>query len=108
MNRSITCLRNNNWELLCNPKDISNHQVSFYQHLYSDPSVSRGKDGIPLASEPLQSLPQIDPALSERADKPITEQDLLTALKQMNNGKSPGTDGLTVEFYKFFWPEVGP
>lgn len=25
----------------------------------------------------------------------------------MNNGKSPGTDGLTVEFYKFFWPEVG-
>ena len=24
-----------------------------------------------------------------------------------SNDKTPGNDGLTIEFYKFFWPEVG-
>ena len=27
------------------------------------------------------------------------------ALKQLMNRKLPGTDGLTSEFYKFFWPD---
>lgn len=30
------------------------------------------------------------------------------ALKNMTNGKSPGSDGFTVEFYKFFWKDIGP
>ena len=29
------------------------------------------------------------------------------ALKNMKNGKSPGTDGMTVEFFKFFWKQIG-
>ena len=28
-------------------------------------------------------------------------------LSTFNNDKTPGNDGLTIEFYKFFWPEVG-
>ena len=28
-------------------------------------------------------------------------------LKNMKNGKSPGTDGYTAEFYKFFWKDIG-
>ena len=32
----------------------------------------------------------------------ITKPELLKALKAVKNGKSPGTDGYTVEFYKFF------
>ena len=29
------------------------------------------------------------------------------ALKCMKNGKSPGSDGFTVDFYKFFWRDIG-
>lgn len=29
------------------------------------------------------------------------------ALKQMSNGKSPGSDGFTTDFYKFFWKDIG-
>jgi hypothetical protein len=28
-------------------------------------------------------------------------------LKLMKNGKSPGLDGFTVDFYKFFWNDIG-
>ena len=37
----------------------------------------------------------------------ITEQECKKALNEMGIGKSPGSDGLTSEFYKRFWDEIG-
>ena len=37
----------------------------------------------------------------------ISEEECLTALKEYKNNKTPGTDGLTAEFYKFFWSDLG-
>ena len=28
------------------------------------------------------------------------------ALKDFSNNKTPGTDGLPAEFYRFFWPDM--
>ena len=36
----------------------------------------------------------------------ITEKEALSALKYSFANKTPGTDGLPVEFLKFFWPEL--
>lgn len=33
-------------------------------------------------------------------------EELDMAIKNMAKGKSPGVDGLTVEFYLFFWSEI--
>ena len=30
------------------------------------------------------------------------------AFKLMKNGKSPGSDGFTVDFYKLFWKHISP
>ena len=38
----------------------------------------------------------------------LTPQETLSALKLMKNGKSPGMDGFTTEFYKFFWKDINP
>jgi hypothetical protein len=32
---------------------------------------------------------------------------MLTSLKKMSNNTSPGNDGFTVEFFKFFWKDIG-
>ena len=38
----------------------------------------------------------------------ITFKECAQSLKLMTNGKSPGSDGYTVDFYKFFWEDIGP
>ena len=37
----------------------------------------------------------------------ISYTEIANALKNMKNNKSPGLDGFTVEFFKFFWVEFG-
>ena len=39
-------------------------------------------------------------------EQDISENEILLSIKQLKNGKSPGTDGLTAEFYKFFWSDI--
>ena len=36
----------------------------------------------------------------------ISSLEMHTALKNMKNGKSPGLDGFTTEFYNFFWHDI--
>ena len=43
---------------------------------------------------------------SQTCESPITESELLNALKSISNNKSPGDDGLTKESYETFWEEV--
>ena len=41
-------------------------------------------------------------------DKTITLADIKTALSGMNTNKTPGPDGLTTEFYTYFFTTLGP
>ena len=44
---------------------------------------------------------------SQELEGEITYTELTSALRNMNNNKSPGLDGFTVEFFKFFWADIG-
>ena len=46
------------------------------------------------------ALPNLTSKSFDICESEITEKDLITALKSMPNGKSPGHDGLTKEFYE--------
>ena len=39
-------------------------------------------------------------------EKDLSKTDLYNAMKNMQNNKSPGNDGLTKEFYEGFWDEI--
>ena len=52
-------------------------------------------------------FPKLDENESEFLEGPLTENEVLAFLKKMKNDKSPGPDGFTCEFFKFFWYELG-
>lgn len=50
--------------------------------------------------------PKLETQLAKSLDKDIVEAEVLTVLKHMKNNKSPGSDGYTAEFFKFFWKDI--
>jgi exonuclease III len=64
------------------------------------------------ATKPVPELYQNLPALShthrEKNEIAISDSELSTALSQLNKGKAPGFDGLTVDFYASFWKDISP
>ena len=76
-------------------------QAKFYQDLYTT-NLQETQD---FYLDRLES-----PKLTDREilwlDRVIDMDKLSTAMRQLKNNKSPGTDGLPVEFYKKFWPLI--
>ena len=84
--------------------EIIDEQKKFYEKMYAN----KNTDCL-LADEVLKSL-NIKKLTSEQAELlegPITYKELCDVVKEMKNNKSPGLDGYTVEFYKFFWSDLG-
>ena len=51
-------------------------------------------------------IPKLGPNEQATLSQPITIKEMSNALKEMANDKTPGLDGLTTNFYKFFWPDI--
>ena len=45
--------------------------------------------------------------MRETCEGQLTYSECFKVLSTFSNDKTPGNDGLTVEFYKFFWSEIG-
>ena len=53
------------------------------------------------------TLPQLSPHQADSCDGLLTKEECYAWLKSFSKGKSPGTDGLTAEFYLSFWKLLG-
>lgn len=53
-------------------------------------------------------MPSISVKFRNVLDNPITAEELSTAIKTLQNGKSPGPDGFPSEFFKKFSPQLIP
>ena len=100
MNRII----NKHGKELTKDEEIIDETKSFYEALYSyHPSDIVGLQENNLATSVESKLPE-EVALELEGE--ISIQELYHCLRNMKNNKSPGTDGFTVEFYKFFWKDI--
>ena len=52
-------------------------------------------------------IPKLTENQKESLEGNITHEEALKCLKNMKNNKSPGSDGFTAEFFKFFWVDIG-
>ena len=92
----------NNEKEFTNQKDILEEVKSFYENMYTEKNVD---------IEKMKTLGKnIKVKLNEEEkvsiEGNITEYECACALRDMNNNKSPGSDGITTEFFKIFWNDL--
>ena len=56
----------------------------------------------------LGTLSQLCQVSQDALVEPLTEEEIKDVVKSCTNGKSPGLDGLTYEFFKTTWSIIGP
>ena len=82
--------------------EIANKVNSFYQKLYEKKEVENC--GI---RELVSEVPHLNERDMKELEGEITYEEASNVLKNMNNSKSPGSDGFSAEFFKVFWVKLG-
>ncbi|CAM2118491.1 unnamed protein product [Caretta caretta] len=101
--KHITCLLTEDGTPLTDLAEMCGRARAFYVGLFSpDPTD-------PIACRVLwDELPTVSAGKRDRLELPLTLAEFSEALRCMPTNKSPGMDGLTVEFYHVFWDVLGP
>lgn len=101
--KAMCFIQKDNGEIIHDSKSITQEAKLFYEKLYT----SQEKDILNIDIGSIIKAPVLTKEESDSLEGNITFQEALAALKQMKNDKSPGSDGYTVEFFKFFFKDLG-
>lgn len=99
----ISQLKDNSNNIETNQNKILTKIKDFYERLYKkDLQIEDCEDSIFFANE-INTLEQNNEYVENGH---LTEYECGIALKDMKNNKSPGSDGITADFYKIFWNDL--
>ena len=101
--KSVTKLKINDNEYTSNQFESLSKEKKFYETLYK----SQGSEILTHPNETFFETGNVTSLKEEEklsCEGIVSEDECLRALKDFKNCKSPGTDGLSAEFYKLFWP----
>ena len=87
--------------------EILKAQREYYKELYNKETQS---DNIDIHVQRFLGnniTPTLTETEKEKCEGLISVEEASLALKMLNNGSSPGIDGLTTEFFKCFWAKIG-
>ena len=102
--KNIRSLNVNN-TTITNPKDILNEEAKYYQSLYTSKMVFQENDFEKFTENLI--IPKLTEEEKNSCEGLISNGECQKVIKNMKNNKSPGNDGIPVEFYKIFWPNIG-
>jgi ATP phosphoribosyltransferase len=78
-------------------KEIETTLVNHFHQIAQEPNQDRTK----AIQRIIQHIPRlVTEEQNNNLNKPITEEEIAQVLQEMPNGKAPGPDGFTVEFFK--------
>ena len=101
--RSVAALCTYDGSIVSHNDDLCRVFLSFYESLFTaeatDPVIANA-----LLSNVSSTLPSTQ---ADLCDGPLSSDECFVALNGMARGKSPGSDGLAMEFYVKFWPILG-
>ena len=92
--------------LICKPGQILEEQASFFEKLYATNKCREECQTLTTEFIEKIDIPKLNEVQNELLDSELCVTELTMALKEMSNDKSPGLDGFTTNFYKFFWADI--
>lgn len=95
---TVALILNDNGTEVFSCADVEHAHVQFYMRLFPrSRSILNVNNSVSIVLEFEQKL----------CDEPISLAELTNSVKSLNLNKSPGPDGLTVEFFLHFWDLLG-
>ena len=88
------------------PLSIMNAQKQFYTKLYSSSKTTLDTSDAALFFEN-PNLSKLSNEVSEKCEGKITMEECQNIIKTFQLSKTPGNDGLPIEFYNVFWSSIG-
>lgn len=101
-NHSINSIKTFDAKISYDPQVINDTFKEYYKSLYSSTISNREVENY-FKSIILPELSEED-VFTLNAD--FTPDDIWAAIKALPNGKSPGLDGIPIDFYKKFWTQI--
>ena len=84
--------------------DVMSEIHSFFQALYSS-QINVSNDNIVHYLDAID-IPKLGDESKTFLDHPLSKSELYNTIVSMNHNKTPGFDGLPVEFYVVFWADI--
>lgn len=103
--KCITSLMTNNNIILQKQDDILKECKSYYKGLYTQNLSEHNFEQCSFFNNVHNALGEIDRNLCEEK---VTIDECYESLKEFPRNKTPGSDGLSVEFYTLFWNKISP
>ena len=88
---------------LTDPTEILDAEKCFYENLYKSKGV-KDEDIVHILDD--LEIPCLDDDTSNLCEGLIVESECLEAINSMSLDKTPGNDGLPLNFYKEFWKDI--
>ena len=93
-------------KMLDTQSELERHIMAFYESMYSSDEQVETNEAVRL--DCLQYLDKkVTTEHNEELLKPLTQEEVAEAVKQLPAGKSPGIDTIPAEFYQEAWEEIG-
>ena len=102
--KHITLLTKEDGNIVHEPKQILEEEEHFFKEIYQTKNVCPESANLEHLFDGLNTLKQEE---ADTCEGLLTLAECTSLLKQFKNNKTPGYDGFTIEFYRYFWNDIG-
>lgn len=99
INKTIQKIRNQNGVVLTHSQEILRHQKHFFEELYAQKEIE-------LSPLPFTIHKMLTPQQQTNICRPLSILELDNSISCMSPNKTPGPDGISVNFYVKFWSKL--
>ena len=99
---TIDCLKLKNGKDVHTSGEIMKVMNDFYKDLYASKNIPNDRMENVIGNVQLESTLSDSDRL--KLESEVTKNEIQQALNHIKENKSPGSDGIPIEFYKHFWP----